>query len=260
MICSDPLVDFLKAQGYCAVRVPRADLRPLQVLAMQDRALERLGELDEVLAAGDVPLPSLERAVPLPTLSGRRTGALSAGVGLSLLDGAFKAMGVQPPSLSASLAPGMTLTLAFDGVTEDRVDVALLDRYLAAADVRPGTPSVAALLDSDDVYVIIAVLRCRRLLVTAHGADKHAASLSVPHVQGVVDASAALTVSREDDTTLAYEGRSPLAFGFKAVRLMYEDGRYAALKRLAAGRVMRGGPAESHAAPLEVTGPFARLR
>jgi hypothetical protein len=169
-------------------------------------------------------------------------------------------MGVSPPALDASLRPGTTIELAFDDVTEDRVEVAALDRYLAAADVLPGAPSVAALLDADDVYVTTVVVSCRRLLVSATRADGQTVALQAPGLAGAVDARVSVSVDHEDSTTIAYRGRAPLAFGFKAVRLMYDDGRYRALRRVAPGRVMRGGAIAPAADPLEVAGPFARLR
>jgi hypothetical protein len=260
VICSDPLVEFLKAQGYCVVRVPRADLRPLQLLAKQDGALERIGDLDQALAPGEAPAPEVSVAVPLPTLSGRRTGTLSAGIGLSLLGDAFRAVGAAPPSLGVSFQPGTTMSLAFDGVTEDRVDLVSLDRYLAAADVRPGSPTVSALLDSDDVYVITTVVRCRRLLVSARRSDGGSVALAVPDLQGTVDVGGTFSVRAEGDTEVAYEGRTPVAFGFKAVRLRYQDGQYVAFKRIPPGRVMRGGRSGPEHSALEVAGPFARLR
>jgi len=260
VFCSDPFVAFLKAQGYCAVRVPRADLKPLQLLAMQSGALERLGALEEVLVADGVALPDVARAVPLPAFSGRRTGSLSAGIGISLLGDALKAMGISPPSFDVEVRPGTAITLAMEGVTEDRVEVASLDRYLAAADVLPGAPSVAALLESDDVYVITAVVRCRRLLVSASRTDGHGVAVRAPELHGVLGAHASLSGDRDSATGLTYEGRTPVAFGFKAVRLLFENGRYGTLRAVSPGRVMRGGAAMREPDRLEVAGPFARLR
>lgn len=57
---SDPLITSLKSFGYCIVRLPKADIKPLQILAKQGNNLEGLGDLTTLLVAGShIALPEL---------------------------------------------------------------------------------------------------------------------------------------------------------------------------------------------------------
>lgn len=46
---SDQSIKYLQSFGYCVVRLPKADLRPLQLLAKQGDDLDRLGEVPSLL-------------------------------------------------------------------------------------------------------------------------------------------------------------------------------------------------------------------
>jgi hypothetical protein len=51
----------------------------------------------------------------------------------------------------------------------------------------------------------------------------------------VVGANAKVTADVSARSKITYEGSVPLVFGFQAVRLFYEDGRYTAFEPLTAG-------------------------
>ncbi len=45
MWCSDPLLNLLKSYGYCTIRLPKADVKPLQILfTAVDRSLDPIHE------------------------------------------------------------------------------------------------------------------------------------------------------------------------------------------------------------------------
>ena len=74
-----------------------------------------------------------------------------------------------------------------------------------------------------------------------------------------------LNVSGQDEVTskLTFEGSVPLVFGFKAVRLYYDEGRYTAFKPVEAGdaamrRARRQHP-EDGTTRLITGAPFLRL-
>src|SRR2546427_5760340 len=94
MWCSDPLLDYLKSFGYCVVLLPKADLRPLQILSKQGSRVSRLGELTTVLLEGStIPLPSISENNKVANISGQRTSDLKIGIGLTILDSVLLAMG-----------------------------------------------------------------------------------------------------------------------------------------------------------------------
>ena len=49
---SDPFIQALKSFGYLTVRLPKADIAPLQILSKNGKDLERLGFLEKLLMTG----------------------------------------------------------------------------------------------------------------------------------------------------------------------------------------------------------------
>ena len=260
MWCRDPFLSCLKEFGYSVVRLPMADLAPLQLLMETGRDLERLGTLSTVLTpAPHVGLPRIRRGLPAPSISGRRTGNLDVSVGLSLLSGVIAAMGGSPIGLDDTYRLAHTITFEFRDVTEDSVEVVDLDQYLSGARVSRPSSHVAALLDADDLYVTTAVVKSRTLTVEAR--DERGGSLSVqlPALEHVTDGRVAITHAGDDSSAIVYTGTAPLGFGFRAVRLFYDAGRYSAFQALPAGEaaLSRQPRAADYFRP---GGAFARLR
>lgn len=86
MWCSDQSIQYLKGLGYCVVRLPKADVKPLQVLEKQRGVFEGLDDLDKILKAGDnVPLPRVSGNSPAPNISGHQTSQHKIGMGISLM-------------------------------------------------------------------------------------------------------------------------------------------------------------------------------
>jgi hypothetical protein len=248
----------LKAQGYCAVRVPKADVRPLQVLAESGKDLDRLGELDTLLIASSVSLPRTRDDVPAASVAGRRTSDLKVGIGLSILQAVIAAMGGSTLGLDAVHHDAHTLAFEFIDVLGDSVEVIALDQYLAAADVDPRSKHVAAMLDADQLYVITATLKSRRFAVTTKGSSGGGVELAVPEIQQAVGAKVKVSRSVQTASAVTYEGPVPLVFGFQAIRLSYARGRYETFKSVGPKRVLRGkSQDERHL--LTLSAPFARL-
>jgi hypothetical protein len=144
-------------------------------------------------------------------------------------------------------------------VFEDRVEIALLDQYLADADVSPFAAHVGKLLDADQLFVTTATLKSTRITVEARRSKDAGLDVSVPEIQGVVGGNVKVGGKAEVTSKVTYEGSVPLAFGFQAARLFYEDGRYQRFELLrdssTLDRALPGRPAQ----PLLSDGPFVRL-
>jgi hypothetical protein len=235
-MCRDPFLSCLEDFGYCVVRLPAADLDPLQLLLRRGDDLERLGRLSTALVPGPhVALPHVTRGQPAASISGRRTGHLDVGVGLSLLGGAIAAMGGSQIGLDDTYRAAHTITFEFRDVIEDSVELAALDQWLTDASVSRHSAHLAALLDAGDVCVTTAVIRSRSLTVEA--LDEHGATVSVqlPALEHMANGRLTISQSADHTAAVAYTGKVPLAFGFRAVRLFYDDRRYTAFEPLEAG-------------------------
>jgi hypothetical protein len=250
MTCSDPFITYLKSFGYNVIRLPKADVKPLEILVQQGADLNRLGDLTALLVAGEnVPYPAISANTPAANIAGQRTADLSIGVGLSILGTLIGAMGGSKLGLDGKYHSAKTAAFEFQDVFEDRVEVARLDQYLADADVNPYSRYVGDLLDADEIFVTTAVIKSNKITVEARKSDGTGLELSIPEIQGV---SAKVT----------YTGPVPLVFGFQAYRLFYDKGHYTALQPLLAGAAgMRGlGDEEPRSPqPFVAPGAFARL-
>ncbi|HEY3384359.1 MAG TPA: hypothetical protein VGK32_21580 [Vicinamibacterales bacterium] len=241
MCCTDPLISCLKAFGYSIVRMPTSDLEPLQLMLRSGRALERLGGLDAVLLTGrHARVPRITRNRPAAAVTGRRTGQLDAGVGLTLLGSVLAAMGGSTVGVEAAYRSARSVTFEFQDVSEDAIAVVDLDQYLADARVNPRAHHVATLLDRDDLYVTTAVVKSPAITVRAQDDTGIDLSVTVPALQQLIGGRVTISPADARTSALTYAGVVPLAFGFRAVRLFYDHGRYGAFKPLAAGEAALG--------------------
>jgi hypothetical protein len=242
--CNDPILTMLKSAGYSVVRLPKADIRPLQLLSRTGKDLDRLGELSTLLVAGSkVALPPIRADVATAVVAGQRTSDLSAGVGLSILGNFLGAMGGSTLGLEANYKQAKTLSFEFQDVLADSVEVAALDQYLGAADVSPFSQHVARLLESDEIYVTTATIKSKKFVVEAKASGNKSVKLDVPVVQGTVGAKVTVSAASGSNSRLAFEGTAPLVFGFQATRLFYDQGRYTAFKFITPEEgAMRGLP------------------
>jgi hypothetical protein len=236
-MCRDPFLSCLETFGYCVVRLPDTALDPLQLLVRRGDDMERLGRLSTVLVPGPhVAMPHVTRGRPAASISGRRTGHLEAGIGLSLLGGVIAAMGGSQIGLDDTYRAARTITFEFRDVIEDSVELAALDQWLADASLSRHSLHLSALLEAGDIHVTTGVIRSCSLTVEARDEQGAIISVQLPALAQV--ANGRLTVSQAADATAAvvYTGKTPLAFGFRAVRLIYDDGRYNGFEILEAGQ------------------------
>ncbi len=258
---SDPLLTTLKSFGYCLVRLPKADIRPLQILIRQGSNLERLGELATLLVTGsNVAPPQVSQDVPASNIIGEQSGDLKIGVGLSLLGNILGAMGGSKLGLDVKYQQARSAAFEFHDVLEDRVEVARLDQYLSDADVNPFSTYVAKLLEADEIFVTTAIIKSRVFTLEAKKSDGTGLELSVPDLQQVVGTNVEVGTHNSVASKVTYKGATPLAFGFQAVRVYYDDGKYRALKPVPAGGVAMLYPEGSRQEWLVSESPFVRLR
>lgn len=263
-ICDDPAISYLKTYGYSVLRLPRADFHPLQILAEQGRDLVTLGQLSTVI----VPLrgalaPVTKSDVPAPAINGRRSNEVSPGVGLGILGGLISAMGGDNVELAATYEKATSLAFEFSDVLGDEIEIAALDQYLASADVDPRSRHVSTLLDANEIYVVTRTIKSTTFTVFAKREEGAGLALEVPVVQKVVGAKVAVSAANASSERMVYKGQAPLVFGFQAVQLFYDHGRYTAFEPSRPGekaaRMMAPPAYPSRVRGLSTSGPFARL-
>lgn len=229
--CSDPFVTALKTVGYNIVRLPKADIRPLQLLYKNGDNLERLGDATKLLTAGaDIPVPKGTTDTRAANITGTRTGEMKIGLGLSLLGTVLGAMGGSNLGLDVQYKNAKSAAFEFNDVLEDKIEVVDLDQYLGNADINPASVYVSKLLEADKLYITTAVIKSTKFTFEAKDSSGVGVQVDVPAVQGLVSGNVKVGTEGATTTKLVYEGKIPLIFGFQAVQVYYEDGSYTAIK------------------------------
>jgi hypothetical protein len=135
-----------------------------------------------------------------------------------------------------------TIVFQFEDVHEQRVAPAEVDQYLSNAELSPHSRTIGQLLDADDVYVTTTVLQATSLTVSVAKSRSGGVALELPVIQELVGANVDVSLAAEDKNALTYTGRVPLGFGFQAIRLSYDAGRYQAFTNVPTKVTMRSTP------------------
>jgi len=238
MWCKDPFLGLLKQFGYNVVRLPRANIAPLQVLSRSGSNLDMLGELASVLKCGT--LPTIARDALSATISGSKakTGGMEAGVATGLLGGVIAAMGGAKVGIEAAYANAKSITFEFLDVTQDSISITDLDKYLSAAKPDPESRAMERLLKSNGIYVLTATIKSKKIQVRAEDSSGQSVKLDLDGVQQLVGGKVGVKGDGKYASAVVYEGPVPLIFGFQAVQVLFEKaGEYEGFKRIDADAV-----------------------
>lgn len=260
MGCTDPVINSLKQFGYLAVRLPRRDLWPLDVMARTHKDLRRLGPLHDVMVPGNQPLPDVARDIPAANISGQRTSELKLGLGISVLGNFIGAMGGNKIGLDTAFSRAKTLSFEFSDVFEDRIDVTRLDQFLTAGDINPASKYVGDLLEADDVYLLTAVLRSNRFVVEAKQSSAASLEVSVPVIKGIVGGNVNVSHQQGSQSKVVFEGPERLVFGCQAARLRFKDGGFIGLDFATGNIALAQVGGSTQPMLLESAAPFLALQ
>lgn len=260
MWCNDPFLSMLKAFGYSVVRLPRADLAPLRLLARLGADLQELGRVEALLLPGrHVALPGISRDRPCPALSGQRSASLDAGLGLSVLASLVASLGGSPQAARLVGRRARRVTFTFEAVQEDSVALVEVDQYLGDARVNRGATQLRRLLEADDLYLTTSVVKSPAFTTSVTDESGGTLAVDVPAVGEAAGAAVQVTAGAAGECAVRFEGRQALGFGFRALRLFFDNGRYSAFRPLEPGEFAldRVAPAPEW---YSSDSPFTRLK
>lgn len=228
---SDPYVNALRSFGYNIVRLPKADMQPLELLGKQGKDLDRLGPMVKLLTAGEsIHVPSAKTGIAAAPISGSRTSDLKIGIGLSILGSIIGAMGGSKLGLDVQYKAARSAIFEFGDVTEEKVDLVDLDQYLGDADINPANVFYSKMLESDKLFVVTSVIKSTKFTFDAKGSSGTEVGLDVPLIQQTVGANVKVSAASGRTSKVTYVGTIPMVFGFQAVQLYYDKGNFTAFK------------------------------
>jgi hypothetical protein len=234
----DQSIAFLRSHGFSVFRFPRASAQPLELMHREGKDLTRLGMVPDLVTAGDVPVPDVRRdASPGIDIDGKETSKVNAAIGVSILGSFIGALGGSKLGLDGAFHKARTVTFQYTAVMEDAVDVLALEKFVKAgrisAHIPPGT--LEKLLD-DEVYVVTAVLKTKKILVSAQGETGATVKVDVPIIRQAVGGNLSVETAGTQESRVAFEGPVPVAFAFQAVQLVFDDsGAFLTTQQLPAG-------------------------
>jgi hypothetical protein len=267
---SDPFLQTLKHLNYNVVRLPRVNIRPLQILEKRGNDLVIIGDVPDLFIPGDKPLPEVTPDQPSIDLSGSRSRELELSVGLTLLGGILGAMTGSNLKLNAGFKNAKSVVFEFDNVLATTLDKQInLMKFIAAARIDESAPPAARLAKNSQIFIITDTIKSRKFTVEAFKSGGVEADVDVPVIKSVASGTGKVTVKGESKAKVSFEGEAPLVFGFKAVRVEFENGKLKNFVDVESGSVgLRkvGGDDEPGAETpepelemLSTPGPFANL-
>lgn len=258
-LSNDPLFSSLRDFGYNAVRLPKSTIKPLQLYAKKGNELYRLGELSKAFVSrGNISYPKILEDMPAPHISGKKSGELSLGLGLSMIFGIITSLGGSTSGLDVKYQQANSIIFQYENVLEDSIEIIELDKFLNDTDINPFSKYVAELLDSDSVYVTTDTLKTCKLAVFPKAERRVDLDMQIPEIQSIVGPNITVSSKGEASSAITFEGKTPLVFGFRVMQLFYNKGRYTRQKPVKRKVVMLG-PKKRRGAKLLSEGPFINL-
>jgi len=251
--CSRSVADnWLKEYRFTAVELPRRDFAPADVVFRSN------GNFDQKVGS----LPMLFSSTPqLPaTTSGEPTGSIArsfekkveAGLGLKILGALF---GAGAGKLGAGLEAknAKTLAVTYEDVTQDSLAVLELQTWLEQAQITTSRQATDW-LNQEKLAAVTAVLRTATLSIVAQRESGVAIELDVPQIQGLVEGGAKVSAGSGDSSKITFTGEEPIAFGFQAFVMLFDDNVSFGLEQTRAGPRDFGQQAWTGATELETMG------
>lgn len=242
--CNDKSIKFLKGLGYNVVRVPKAGIRPLQLLGIRKNDPRILGPLPVIPG---VPLPAIKEDTVVANVNGKSSSKLKLELGLNILGNVIGAMGGNL-GLKANWTNASTVEFAYKDVTEDSVVPLELSAYLADPATELGNPLLTEYLFGDgSLYILSNTLKSKSVSVSFEKSNAVGAEVDIPAIQALVGGSIKVSTENNKKHVVTFEGTTSLVFGFQCWEISVDDGVYKLLTSkpgttfLSAGDDVAGG-------------------
>jgi hypothetical protein len=132
------------------------------------------------------------------------------------------------PTLSAKYSNARSVQFKFTQVYSVQVTPFAIGTYLASGVLDMGNPFVANYFGNDGTqeFILSEVLQSGSVSVTAKDSSKTALAVDVPALQGAVGGNVEVSIGKNGQAEVLFEGKQPLTFGFKAYQVTFADGKW----------------------------------
>lgn len=251
---------FLPDREYLPVALPTDDVHVLQVLTRTgDGSLSRYSRLDRILEVPPgTPEPDVERDRAVVDTSGEADHTAKLGIGLNVVSSIIQALGGEA-GLNVRAENANGVRYSYSKVVSDRVDLASMDAWLNAADLRHDLYNAATLLTAGQIFVVVGTLRARALEVEFTHDGTAGVDLDVPALQALIGGTVTVSADSSRSSRLTFTGSTTLTVAAKAARLNLAADRIWINERRHTTGEIRGGLAGDAAAYSFLAGDEIRL-
>lgn len=221
----DPFLNLLKDIGYLPLRLPRADVQPLQLLNVSGKEFTLLGDVADAMSPSNgATLPPIKPDITTAgAIQGTHSSTVQLSIGLNILGNILGALTGNNLDVSAGFKNASTITFEFADVTVSNVSIILLDQFLNLATINSVSKQIQDLMLAGNAGVTTSVARTKKYIVSAqdnHGVDVHA---DVPVIKGIAGGKVDVSTAGNNNNKVVFDGASPITFGVQAVRLSFDD-------------------------------------
>ena len=222
-ICPDPMIETLRDMFKAdIVRIPDESIRPLLVVARCGDKISRRGELAHLLRCQGSTPPGAEmfQTSRLPDLSGKKSSSVDLDLGLQILDGFLKGLGLDQVGIDEQFKGAKKVSFRFGDVKRIYVDINELGGILADCAVDRFNPAAAPFFDDPPCQFLLldSVITSPEFSVTVEEAKDNDFGIDIPVVQDLVSkVGAKVSVSGSSRRELVFKGDRELAYAFSKV-------------------------------------------
>lgn len=211
--------NWLKEYGFNAVKLPRRDLYPGDLLFGDKGAFdEKVGDLSMLLQS-EAALPPTTTE-PVAHIGRTVTRDVDASLGVRILGALFGPGTAGKLGGSVSFRDARSLSVTYADVEQQTLAVLALQTWIEGAKVNTNRWAQDN-LNREQYAAVTTVLRTAKLSIVALGDRGGELSLDAPEIQGIVGGGASVNHSSQDASRVTFTGAEPIAFGFQAFILRF---------------------------------------
>lgn len=223
-MCKDPALSYLNDFGYNVVRLPRADIRPLDLVGRHRGHVERIGRLDQLISPSKKPQPQVRWNSQVSGLEGQLSDQLDFSFAAKIVAAFVQGLGGNP-AVSSKLSQLTKLRIQLSDVKSDRAEPAAIGQLLDGATLETSNPLWAPYLSgAGKLFVIFETLKSSSLKLQVDEAHSASASIDLPVLREVAGANVHVEMKSESGLGLTFSGTQQLVFGFKCLEISLSDG------------------------------------
>lgn len=223
---NDPLIKTLRdVFGTNIIRVPEERYKPLTVLAAHNNHASFRGKLSPLLLDNFTFPESILAESQMPDLSGKRSQSVNVKLGLKILDGYLKGLGIPGASLDSSFNGASEVSYTFQNVRRSWIDINAVGHLLSGKKIDSKNPA-ASIFFGEDAYPFLlldSVITSSDFTISVDRTASSNFSFDLPIIKNVIEnANVEVNVSTTSGYDLTFQGNKQLAFAFSCVRLTIE--------------------------------------